>query len=138
MKQGKYLSYYIRLFLIQFLPNEKGLSKNTILAYRDTLKLLMRYCDEYMKVKIDKLSFDFVDDEIIRNFLKFIEQEKNCSVRTRNSRLAALKTFFYYLGREVPECLDNCRKISSIPIKKFLIKQLNILIPTNLILFWAA
>ena len=35
MKQNQYLAYYIRLFLIQFLPNVRGLSENTILAYRD-------------------------------------------------------------------------------------------------------
>ncbi len=42
MNRNQYLSYYIRLFLVQFLPNEKGLSENTILAYRDAIKLLLR------------------------------------------------------------------------------------------------
>lgn len=116
MKQ--YLSYYIQLFLIQYLPNERGVSENTILAYRDALKLLMHYCDEHLKLKIDKLPCDQIDVEIVRNFLDHLEKKRNCITRTRNARLAALKTFFYYLGREVPECLDSSRKINAISQKK--------------------
>ena len=51
MKQTQYLSYYIRLFLIQYLSSERGLSENTILAYRDALKLLLKYCADYLKIK---------------------------------------------------------------------------------------
>ena len=54
MKQNQYLSHYIRLFLIQFLPNVRGLSENTILAYRDALKLLLNYCVDYLNIKIEK------------------------------------------------------------------------------------
>jgi site-specific recombinase XerD len=61
MKQKIYLSHYIRLFLIQFLSNERGLSENTILAYRDALKLLLKYCAQYLKIKIDKLPCDRID-----------------------------------------------------------------------------
>ena len=118
MKQEKYLSYYIRLFLIQFLPNEKGLSENTILAYRDTLKLLLKYCDEWLNLKIDTLPCDRIDDTIIRTFLDYLEEKRNCSKRTRNARLAAIKTFFYYLGRESPQYLDTSRKIDAIAQKK--------------------
>jgi site-specific recombinase XerD len=118
MKQEKYLSYYICLFLTNFLPNEKGLSENTILAYRDTLKLLLKYCDECLNLKIDKLLCDRIDDKIIRTFLDYLEEKRSCSERTRNARLAAIKTFFYYLGREVPQCLDISRKINAIAQKK--------------------
>ena len=118
MKQSHYLSYYIRLFLIQFLPCERGLSENTILAYRDTLKLLMRYCDKKLNLKIDKLLYNSIDEDIVRKFLDYLEHERNCTAQTRNARLAALKTFFYYVGREVPECLELSRRINSIPKKK--------------------
>lgn len=118
MKKQQYLAHYIRLFLVQYLPNERGFSENTILAYRDALKLLMQYCDERLKLKIDKLLCDQIDIEIIRNFLDYLENERNCTPSTRNARLAALKTFFYYLGREVPECIKNSQQISAIPLKK--------------------
>jgi integrase/recombinase XerD len=127
MKQKQYLSYYIRLFLIQFLPNEKGLSENTILAYRDALKLLLKYCDEYLRIKIDKLSCDRIDEKVVCKFLDYLEQKRGCTPQTRNARLAALKTFFYYLGRESPECLDCSQRISNIPLKKVAHKMVDYL-----------
>jgi len=117
MKQY-FLSYYIRFFLTQFLANERGLSGNTIQAYRDALKLLLHYCDERLNLRVDRLPCDRINDKIVRGFLDYLEQQRGCCTRSRNARLAALKTFFYYLGREVPECLEICRKISSISQKK--------------------
>ncbi|MEJ2627194.1 MAG: site-specific integrase [bacterium] len=118
MNKKQYLSYYIRLYLTQYLANEKGCSENTILAYRDALKLLMKYCKNQLKMKIDNLSCDDINAEIIRKFLDYLEKQRNCSSRTRNARLTALKTFFYYLGSEVPECLEISQKISTIPLKR--------------------
>jgi integrase/recombinase XerD len=46
-----FYSAFVRLFLIQYLSSEKGLSENTILAYRDALKLLLKYCADYLKIK---------------------------------------------------------------------------------------
>lgn len=132
MKQKQYLSYYIRLFIIQFISNEKGLSENTILAYRDALKLLLKYCADYLKIKIDKLPCDQIDDKTVRKFLDYLEQERGCTPNTRNARLAALKTFFYYLGREVPECLDNSQRINAIPLKKIPHKTIDYLDPDEL------
>ncbi len=118
MKQNIYLSHYIRLFLIQFLPNEKGVSENTVLAYRDALKLLLKYCADHLKLKIDKLTFDQINAEIVIKFLDYLEQVRKCTPSTRNARLAALKTFFSYLGREIPEFLDKSREINAIYKKK--------------------
>jgi len=132
MKQKIYLSHYIRLFLIQFLSNERGLSENTILAYRDALKLLLKYCAEYLKIKIDKLPCDRIDDEIVRKFLDYLQQQRGCTASTRNARLAALKTFFYYLGLEVPQCLDNSQRISAIAPKKTPHKMVDYLDPDEL------
>ncbi len=94
------------------------MSENTILAYRDALKLLLKYCADSLHMKIDTLSCDQITREIVCKFLDHQEQEKGCSPNTRNARLAAFKTFFSYLGREVPECLDNSQSINTIPQKK--------------------
>jgi site-specific recombinase XerD len=132
MKPKLYLSHYIRLFLIQFLPDVRGLSENTILAYRDALKLLLQYCADNLKIKIDQLPCDQIDDEIVRKFLDHLEQHRGCTARTRNARLAALKTFFYYLGYEVPQCLENSQKINAIPQKKTAHKMIDYLDPDEL------
>jgi len=132
MKQKVYLSHYIRLFFVQYLPNERGLSENTILAYRDGLKLLLKYCADYLKIKIDTILCDQIDGKIICKFLDYLEKNRHCTEKSRNARLAALKTFFYYLGREVPECLENSQRISAIPQKKTSHKTADYLNPDEL------
>lgn len=112
------LSYYIRLFLTQFLPHEKGLRENTILAYRDCLKLFMLYCTEHLKLKVDKLHFNSINEQHVLGFLDWLECERKCSASTRNSRLAAFKTFCKYLFRNEPEFLNEAQKILAIPKKK--------------------
>jgi site-specific recombinase XerD len=118
MKKITYLSYYIRIFLTQFLAYERGLSENTILAYRDCLKLFLYFCEDNLKIDIDKISCEDIDNHVVIDFLDWLENNRKCSPRTRNARLAALKSFFYYLGRNIPEYLDNVRKIMSISQKK--------------------
>ncbi|MCP4752571.1 MAG: tyrosine-type recombinase/integrase [Proteobacteria bacterium] len=118
MKQRQYLAYYVRLFLVQFLPNGKGLRENSILACRDALKLLLKFRSDHLKIGIGKAPCDRIDDSVVREFPDWLERERSCAPGTRSARLAALKTFFRYLGRGAPECLDNTRKISAIPLKK--------------------
>jgi integrase/recombinase XerD len=112
------LAHYIRLFLTDYLPNERGLSDNTLLAYRDTLKLLLRYLDTQLERKIDQLDCQAIDAQSIRAFLDYLEKQRRCSANTRNARLAALKSFFYFLGRQRPECLDISHQVSLIALKK--------------------
>ena len=89
MNKNQYLSYYIRLFLVQFLPNEKGLSENTILAYRDAIKLFLRFCSDNLKIKIDTLPCEQIDHETVGQFLDCLEQERGCTPNTRNARLTS-------------------------------------------------
>jgi integrase/recombinase XerD len=112
------LTHYIRLFLTDYLPNERGLSDNTLLAYKDALKLLLRYLDTQLKRKIDQLDCQAINAQTIRTFLDYLEKQRHCSANTRNARLAALKSFFYFLGRQRPECLDISHQVSLIALKK--------------------
>lgn len=112
------LTHYIRLFLSDYLPNERGLSDNTLLAYKDTLKLLLRYLDTHLKLKIDQLDCLAIDAQRIRAFLDYLEKVRHCSANTRNARLAALKSFFYFLGGQQPQCLDISHQIGLIAQKK--------------------
>lgn len=118
MKKQSYLSYYIHSFLIEYLPNERGFSDNTILTYRDALKLFMTYCSDQMQMNVTSMTCEQVSDKLICGFLDHCENKRNWSPKTRNARLAALKTFASYLGRQMPECLENSRKINTIAQKK--------------------
>ena len=111
-------SEYISDFISRYLPNEKGASANTISAYRDTFVLLLNFAQKEKHVKIEKLTLEKITKETIIEFLDWIQRERKCSNSTRNSRLAAIHSFYRYLQYESMDYLHECQKILSVRFKK--------------------
>lgn len=105
-------------FLTKYLPAERGMSNNTIASYRTTFILLISFMEDVKGIKPQKLTFKHLTRTYIEEFLSYLEKERNCSVSTRNVRLAALHSFFKFVQYEWPEQLDECRRILSIKVKK--------------------
>lgn len=112
------LSRYIGHFFNDYLVNQRGLSHNTLLAYRDALKLLFCFVAGEDKKPVEKLQVEDLDDQHIVAFLSHLETQRGVSARTRNARLAACRTFFRYLSREEPALLPQCQLIQTIPLKR--------------------
>ena len=111
-------SKYISHFISKYLPNEKGASHNTITAYRDSFVLLLNFIQNEKQVKLEKITLEKIKKETIIEFLDWIEKERKCSSTTRNSRLAAIHSFYKYLQCESLDHLHECQKILSIKFKK--------------------
>lgn len=112
------LSYLITRFFVSYLANERGASKNTIAAYSDTLRLLIKHlCKKHSK-QPEELGMEMLDPEAILDFLDHLERERNNSQSTRNQRLAAIKSFLHYAARENPELMLPNERIQAIRSKK--------------------
>lgn len=109
---------YVRPFFYQYLAGMKGVSSNTIISYRDALKLFLRFGAQRLKKPVDRLNIEDLDDKMILAFLNHIENGIGNSTNTRNARLAGIRTFFGFVGGEEPPLLESCRKIRSIPAKR--------------------
>src|SRR3989339_1101834 len=120
-------SHYISDFISRYLPNEKGASVNTITAYRDTFLLLLTFTQHEKQVKIEKLTIDKITKETVVEFLDWIQKKRNCSNATRNSRLAAIHSFYRYLQYESLDYVHECQKILSIKLKKSKKESMNYL-----------
>ena len=118
MKKTHPIAYYMNAFFNKYLAVQKGLSFNTIIAYRDAIKLLLCFASDHLKKTVDKLDIENLDYNLILAFLDYIENARHCSARTRNARLAAIRTFFNFIGREEPSLLEQGRKIRTIPQKR--------------------
>lgn len=55
---------------------------------------------------------------MIMAFLDHVENGRGSCVRTRNGRLAAIRSFFRYIEYRIPACLDQALRVRSIPTKK--------------------
>ena len=110
--------YYLSSFLGKYLPGQKNASPNTIESYAATFKLFLIYCQEEEKVKPEHLSLSSIDRDTVVGFLDWIEQERGCTISTRNQRLVPLHSFFRYVQKESPQNLYEIQKILSIPNKR--------------------
>jgi len=109
---------YLTEFLTVYLSGQKNASKNTICAYRDTFKLLLKYCQEERALAIEHISIEVLTAELITDFLNWLEYARKCSLSTRNQRLASIHSFFRYVQGEDPVGIYHFQKVISIPVKK--------------------
>ena len=65
---------YLTNFLTVYLHGQKNASKNTICGYRDTFKLLLKYCQEVKGMAIEHISLKQLTAKLIVSFLNWIEQ----------------------------------------------------------------
>ena len=112
------LAHFIKRFLSHYLPVQKGLSANTIAAYRDAIKLLLCYAADTVRKPVDNLAVEDMAEKVVLGFLDYVQERRSCSPRTRNARLAAIHSLFAYIAREQPELLAQCQKIRAIPLKR--------------------
>lgn len=118
MKNHNYLSTWIKRFLLEYLISIRNLSKNTQLSYRDTFRLLLPFIAKKTKKSVEKLFVDDISSDSIKDFLLNLEKNRNCSLSTRNQRLAAVHAFAKFIGLNSPEHVEWCRQIQIIPFKK--------------------
>ncbi len=112
------LSTVIHQFFNKYLPHIRALSSHTIKAYRDTFKLFLPYAANYYGIKISSLQITHLGVEVILDFLDSLEKQRHNSAKTRNSRLAALKSLAKMIRFMHPEQRQLADKILSIPQKR--------------------
>ena len=112
-------AYHLTNFLGVFLSGQKGLSENSIMSYRDTFKIFLRYCSDICGINPDKITLNKITKQLICNFLEWLCEEKGNSITTRNQRLSAIHSFFRYIQLEDPGHMLKCQQILSIPFKKY-------------------
>ena len=111
-------AYYLSKYLTTYLPEFIGASSNTVASYSDSFRILLIFASEKDSIKPEKLTLAHIDKAFVGRFIDWVENERGCSVSTRNQRLTAIHAFFRFLQSEIPEKLYDCQKILSIPKKK--------------------
>jgi site-specific recombinase XerD len=108
----------IRQFFEQHLVAERNLSTHTVLAYRDTLKLLLAFAAKYHRKSCEELTIEDLSADIIKKFLADLETTRHNGIRTRNARLAAIHAFFRYLATLDPRFLVSCQGVLNVRFKR--------------------
>lgn len=111
-------SHIVSRFFNSYLASERNLSANTIASYSDCMRLLIQYVCERLQLEPEKLSMDVFTRELVVEFLAHLETKRNNDAVTTNQRLAAIKTFFHFLARNVPQLMHTNELIQAIRPKK--------------------
>jgi len=112
------LGPWIRRFLMEHLVSERNLAHNTQISYRDTLALLLPFAASRIKKPIDRLAIEQITPEIVRSFLAHLEEVRDCSIATRNQRLAAVHALARFVAAHNPEQIVWYTSIKTVPFKK--------------------
>lgn len=112
------LSPCIRQFFDQYLPHIKGVSEHTVKAYRDAFRLFLPFAARFYNIKIKSLRVEHLSSELIIAFLEDLQRERKNLVKTRNHRLAVLKSFAKMIRFKYPEQQEVAETILNIPQKR--------------------
>jgi site-specific recombinase XerD len=119
---------HISAFLGERLPFEKRASEHTIASYAYAFQLLFIFAAKTLKTSPSALRLEQIDAPLVLSFLEHLERVRKNDARTRNARLAAIKSFMRFIEYRVPSALEQVRRILAIPLKRFdsrLVSRLN-------------
>ena len=106
-------------FVTEYLPNVRGLSENSITAYRYAFQLLFQYLQDVKDLPPEKVTFESLSEGTIKDFLLSLERDRGCSVQTRNLRRAAIVTFAKFTAKKsFSSALPFHSGVTQIPKKK--------------------
>jgi integrase/recombinase XerC len=107
-------------FFLRYLAVERGVSPHTSMSYRDAIKLLLQFTAARCRRSVDQLVIEDLTAPMVLDFLADLETSRGNTIRTRNSRLAAVQTFFRYVAGREPALAATCSPVLSVPAKKAL------------------
>lgn len=108
----------VRDYLLTFLPQQKNYSKNTIRSYKKVIDMFFDFVKAKLKIRLSELTFEMLNQGNLSAFLDYIENERNCSVNTRNQRLNCIRSFFSYAADMNPMLIAYKVDIAKVPLKK--------------------
>lgn len=105
-------------FFTDRLMRQKQVSSHTIAAYRDSFRLLLQFSERTIHKPPSKLDLSDLSPDLILRFLEDIETTRRGTARTRNVRLAAIRSFFRYAAFQEPAYSAQIQRVLAIPSKR--------------------
>lgn len=108
----------LQRYFTDYAHAQRDLSPNTIAAYRDTWRLLIKHVTATTNVPADKLDLDMLDAQVIAGFLDHLQAQRGNSAKTRNARLTAIRAVLAHALPEHPEHADTITRVLAIPTRR--------------------
>ena len=113
------LAPLLQAFFTERLLQQLHASPHTIAAYRDAFRMLLGFAQRRISKSPESLVVADLDAALIGAFLDHLERERSNGARTRNGRLAAIRSFFRFLAMQDPTQAATIQRVLAIPQKRF-------------------
>jgi site-specific recombinase XerD len=100
MAKKSYFLPVLAEFFSVYLPQTRGLSKNTVRSYKHAFRLLIEFIHDEKNLPPEKIEFRHLEKGVTESWLNWLSTARRCSPKTRNQRLAALVTFARFAVRK--------------------------------------
>jgi site-specific recombinase XerD len=118
MKTPTELAPLLEAFFVQRLIAQRKVSAHTLTSYRDTFRLLLKFAEQNLHRHASDLTLVDLSAPFVAKFLDHLETTRSNSARSRNQRLAAIRSFFRYAAVEAPQHSALIQRVLAIPSKR--------------------
>lgn len=118
MNTSATLPAILQRFFTDRLMRQRQVSAHTMASYRDTFRLLLPFAQRQRHKRPSDLDLVDLDADLIVAFLTSLEEQRHCSVRTRNARLTAIRSFFQYAALQEPQLSAHIQRVLAVPYKR--------------------
>ena len=109
----------VQAYFAEYLTQQRALSAQTIAAYRDGFVLFLNFTEARLGKSPAAMALADITPELIMAFLDHLERQRHNSVRSRNARLAALRSFLKFAAHRDVASLQVIERALGVPVKRF-------------------
>lgn len=109
----------VQTYFTEHLTQHRALSPQTIAAYRDAFMLFLGFAESRLGKTPTTMALADITPDLIMAFLDHLECQRHNSVRSRNARLAALRSFLKFAAHRDVSSLQVIERALGVPVKRF-------------------
>ena len=113
------LAPLVQQFFTERLIAQSNVSPRTVVAYRDTFRLLLTWFEQKLRKRPEQLMLTELNVTRVAAFLDYLEIERHNAIRSRNARFAALRSFLSFAAHKEPAALGTIQAVLALPMKRF-------------------
>ncbi len=109
----------VQAYFAEYLVQQRALSTQTIAVYRDGFMLFLEFAESHLGKSPVTMALADITPDLIIAFLDHLERQRHNSVRSRNARLAALRSFLKFAAHRDVASLQVIERALGVPAKRF-------------------
>jgi len=109
----------VQAYFAEYLTQQRALSAQTIATYRDAFVLFLGFAESRLGKSPATILLGDITPALIMAFLDHLERERHNCVRSRNARLAALRSFLKFVAHRDVTSLQVIESALGVPVKRF-------------------